>query len=133
MYNDQLQKERRIGLRKNQTEAENILWQKLRNRQINNLKFHRQYGAGPYILDFFCPQIRLAIELDGEQHKNDVIYDKERENFLKDKDITTIRFWNDEIMSNLEKVLERIREEIKNNPLNPPYNKGEIGGNPLLL
>lgn len=113
MYNDQLQKIRRQELRKNQTEAENILWQKIRNRQINNLKFHRQYSAGPYILDFFCPQIRLAIELDGDQHKDAKEYDKERELFLRDKDIITIRFWNGEVMENMEKVLKKIYDKIK--------------------
>jgi len=79
MYNDQLQKNRRQELRKNQTEAEDILWQNIRNRKINSLKFYRQYGIGPYILDFFCAEVRLAIELDGEQHKDAVEYDQERE------------------------------------------------------
>ena len=81
MYNDQIQKLRRRELRKNQTEAEKLLWNKIRNRQLNNFKFYRQYSAGPYILDFFCPEIRLAIELDGEEHKDRREYDKERENF----------------------------------------------------
>ena len=112
MYNNQIQKIRRQELRKNQTEAENILCLKIRNRQINNLKFYRQYSVGPYILDFFCPQIRLSIELDGEQHKDTVIYDKERENFLKDKDIITIRFWNKEVLDSTEKVLNTIKEMI---------------------
>jgi very-short-patch-repair endonuclease len=112
MYNDQLQKERRRELRKNQTEVEKILWRKIRNRQINNLKFHRQYSAGHYILDFFCPEIRLAIELDGNQHKDAVVYDKERELFLKDKDIYMIRFWNYEILKDVENVVEKICDKI---------------------
>jgi very-short-patch-repair endonuclease len=132
MYNDQLQKERIRELRKNQTEEENILWQEIRGRKINNLKFHRQYSIGPYIVDFFCPEIRLVIELDGERHKDAREYDAERENFLKNEDIKVLRFWNHEVMNDLKRVLERIREEIKNNPLNPSYNKGEIGGNPLV-
>lgn len=128
-YNNQNQKERRRELRRNQTETEKILWQELRGRKFKNSKFYRQYSIGPYILDFFCPQIRLAIEVDGEQHKENMIYDEERDNFLKDKDITTIRFWNEEILNDLEKVLER----IKNNPLSPPYNKEEIRENPSLV
>jgi len=133
LYNNQNQKDRRRELRKNHTEAENILWQRIRGRKINNLKFHRQYSVGPYIIDFFCPQIRLAIELDGGQHKDAREYDEERENFLKNEDIVTLRFWNSEVMGDLKNVLEKIRREIKNNPLNPTYNKGEIGENPLLL
>lgn len=113
MYNDQLQKFRRRELRKNQTEAEKILWQKIRGRQINNLKFHRQYSAGPYILDFFCPKIRLNIELDGEQHKDSIDYDEERKLFLKDKDIHMIRFWNDEVLNDIKNVLEKICDKIK--------------------
>lgn len=100
-------------MRKNQTEAESILWQKIRGRKLNNLKFHRQYSAGPYILDFFCPEIRLAIELDGDQHKDAVEYDKERESFLRDKNIRTIRFWNREVIKNLENVLRIIKENAK--------------------
>ena len=113
MYNDQLQKERRRELRKNQTEAEKALWKKLRGRKLNNLKFHRQYSVGPYILDFFCSQIRLAIELDGEQHKDAREYDEERETFLKKADIKTIRFWNGEVINEMEKVLKIIYNEIK--------------------
>lgn len=107
-YNNQIQKDRRRELRKNQTEAENILWQKIRGRKMNNLKFHRQYSVGPYILDFFCPQIRLNIELDGEQHKDAREYDRERELFLKDKDITIIRFWNSEVLDKIENVCKII-------------------------
>lgn len=113
MYNDQTQKERRQELRKNQTKTENILWQRIRSRQINSLKFYRQYSIGPYILDFFCPQVRLAIELDGEQHKEAVEYDQERELFLKDKDIYTIRFWNDEVLNHTEETLKIIEENTQ--------------------
>lgn len=113
MYNDQVQKGRRQELRKNQTEAENVLWQKIRGRKVNNLKFHRQYSVGPYILDFFCPEIRLAIELDGEQHKDQKEYDKERDLFLKDKDINVVRFWNHEVLGGIGKILEIIEENVK--------------------
>ncbi len=87
------------------------MWQKIRDRKVNNLKFHRQYSVGPYILDFFCPQVRLAIELDGEQHKDAIVYDKERESFLKNSDIKTIRFWNNEVFGDIEKVLDIIKRK----------------------
>ena len=80
---------------------------------VNTLKFHRQYSVGPYILDFFCPQVRLAIELDGEQHKDAIVYDKERESFLKNSDIKTIRFWNSEVLEDIGKVLNIIKENAK--------------------
>jgi very-short-patch-repair endonuclease len=108
MYNDQLQKFRRRQLRKNPTEAEKILWQEVRGKKINNLRFHRQYSTGPYILDFFCPKIRLGIELDGEQHKEAKEYDKERKFFLDKAGVHIIRFWNQEVISNLKSVLENI-------------------------
>lgn len=110
MYNDQLQKFRRRQLRKNPTEAEKILWQEVRGKKIGNLRFHRQYSIGPYILDFFCPTVRLAVELDGAQHLDSHDYDQERENFLKNENITTLRFWNDEVVKNLPSVLEKITE-----------------------
>jgi very-short-patch-repair endonuclease len=109
VYNDQIQKFRRRELRKNQTKAEKILWYAIRGRQVNSLKFIRQYSVGPYILDFFCPKVRLAIELDGEWHKNAREYDKERESFLQDEDIRVIRFWNSEVERSLLKVIEKIK------------------------
>lgn len=115
-YNNKNQKRRRQELRENQTETEKILWQELRGRKLGRLKFYRQYSVGPYILDFFCPQTRLNIELDGKQHKENVEYDKERENFLKNKDIKTIRFWNNEVMNNLGKVLIIINKSSQTPP-----------------
>jgi len=116
MYNDQLQKFRRRQLRKNPTEAETILWQEVRDKKMSNLRFHRQYSVSPYILDFFCPKIRLAIELDGDQYKSAKEYDAERESFLKGKGIITIRFWNNEILKNLPDVLEKITEVQRSLP-----------------
>lgn len=116
MYNDQLQKFRRRQLRKNPTEAERILWQELRGKKIGGVRFHRQYSVGPYILDFFCPTARLAIELDGDQHKDAKEYDIERDVFLKEKGITTIRFWNDEVLKNLPAVLKKITEVQRSTP-----------------
>src|SRR3989344_7360502 len=110
MYNDKILKDRRRELRQDNTKSEDLLWQKIRNRKLSGLKFRRQYSTGSYILDFFCPEIRLAIELDGEQHKDAVEYDKERELFLKDKDIHTIRFWNNEVVEDIARVLKIVEE-----------------------
>jgi very-short-patch-repair endonuclease len=114
LYNDPQLKNRRIELRKKSTEGEDILWRWISGKQIKNSKFWRQYSVGPYILDFYCPKARLAIELDGNQHakKEEVEYDKHREEFLNLNNIKTIRFWNDEIFNNIESVISKIEAEL---------------------
>jgi very-short-patch-repair endonuclease len=107
-YNDAIYKDRRQKLRKNQTDCERILWSKLRNRQCNGVKFFRQYNVGNYILDFYSPQLRLSIELDGGQHLGHKEYDQIRTEYLLAKDIKELRFWNNEVIENLEGVYERI-------------------------
>lgn len=68
LNNDPALKQRRRELRQDQTKAEELFWSKVRNKQMNSLKFFRQYSIGPYILDFYCPAMKLAVELDGGQH-----------------------------------------------------------------
>src|SRR3989338_4291333 len=111
LYNRVVFKDRRRELRSKQTRPEELLWYRLRNSQLDNQHFFRQYSVGPYVLDFYCAQLRLAIEVDGSQHDEaDAIeYDKEREMYLAGLDIKTIRFKNKEVMSNIENVIMRIR------------------------
>lgn len=97
-----------MELRKNQTSQEVILWAHLRGTQLG-FKFKRQHSVGPYILDFYCPDKKLAIELDGAQHISNKEYDQERTNYLLVLDIKTIRFWNREIDANINEVLHKIR------------------------
>jgi very-short-patch-repair endonuclease len=89
-------KQRRRKSRHNQTEAEKALWAHLRNRQFYGIKFFRQYSIGPYILDFYCPSMRLAVELDGGQHNQSESkeYDAVRSEYLKAQGIEVIRFRN---------------------------------------
>ena len=101
-------KPRRRSLRENQTEAEGVLWQRLRAKRFFAHKFYRQYSIGNFILDFFCPSISLAIEVDGGQHADRVDYDRERTAFLKANGITVLRFWNNDVMKNLDGVLTEI-------------------------
>lgn len=110
LYNNRDLRERRRELRNNPTEAERILWAHLSKKQIKGFRFLRQYGVGPYILDFYCPKLRLAIELDGAQHTKDEtrIYDKERSEYLETEDIRVIRFWNDEVLKDIEGVIARV-------------------------
>ena len=110
MYNDQKLKPLRQDLRKRETDAERKLWYFLRGRRMAGLRFFRQYSAGPYILDFFCPKMRVAIELDGGQHNDPdrKEYDAARTSFLQGLDIQVVRFWNSEVSRNIEGVLDTI-------------------------
>lgn len=113
VVNNPIFKERRRALRKNQTEAERILWAHVRNAKLGH-HFWRQYSIGPYILDFYSPALKIAIELDGKHHaeQEHKVYDKERELYLEGLEIRTIRFWNEEVISNVEKVIARINSAL---------------------
>lgn len=114
IYNNKTLRDRRRELRNNQTPAEKILWQYLSKNKIEGLRFHRQYGVGPYILDFYCTKLRLAIELDGGAHASEEgkLYDLDRESFLKAVNIQTLRFWNNDILNNIDKVIKEINKKI---------------------
>jgi len=96
------------NLRKNQTDVEQILWQRLRSRQLLNCKFRRQVPFHPYIVDFVCLERFLIIELDGSQHQEQQDYDHKRSAFLNQQGYTVLRFWNNEVIENIEGVLEKI-------------------------
>ncbi len=90
------------------TPAENRLWLQLRARQLRDLKFRRQHGIGPYIVDFYCPERRLVIEIDGDVHANEeqMVRDKEREDYLKALGLQIIRYSNGDVLTNLEGIME---------------------------
>lgn len=113
-YNHPILKSRRQDLRRKQTEAEKILWHHLRDRQLGDLKVYRQYSVGPYILDFFFPEVRLAVELDGSHHDKVEVreYDTERASLLESEDIRVIRFRNDDVLNDVRKVVKRIKQFI---------------------
>jgi very-short-patch-repair endonuclease len=106
--------ERSRNLRKNQTDAEKKLWTLLRNRQINGVKFRRQFPVGRYILDFYCPDYRLAIEADGGQHYENKVKDQDdlRTRELNNLGIEMIRFTDREILTNSDGVVEAIQNAI---------------------
>jgi very-short-patch-repair endonuclease len=106
--------DQRRELRRNQTEAEELLWKYLRAKKIG-VKFRRQYGIGPYILDFYAPSLKLAIEADGKIHLKKEVQtkDKNRDAFLKRAGISVLRFENEEIEHDLENVLSEIKMKIK--------------------
>ena len=101
-------------LRHNETNAEKKLWQLIRNRQINGRKFRRQHAIANYVLDFYCHECKLAIELDGSIHdlKENKQYDAARTNVLNELQITVLRFRNEEVMKEVESVLKRIADHL---------------------
>ena len=121
MFNDKKLKSKRKILRLTQTEFETKIWNIVRGKKINGLKFFRQYSIGKYILDFYCPAERLAIEIDGGQHNEarQHAHDENRSKFLKTKNIRILRFWNNDISDNLEGAYEKILQTINNSPIPP--------------
>lgn len=101
-------------LRKNLTEPERVLWHYLRNRRFKGYKFRRQVPIGNYIADFVCYEARLIIELDGRQHltSESLKYDGERTEYLEGQYFRVIRFYNTEILNQIECVLEKIYQEL---------------------
>ena len=112
LYNDPRFKPRRKELRHNETKEEKLLWERLREKKLR-YKFTRQYSVGPYILDFYCSEKRIGIELDGFQHLDNKNYDQERDNYLLLNDIKVLRFWNGDINANIDRVLEKIQNELQ--------------------
>ena len=97
-------------LRKNGTQAEHLLWNKLKSRQIEGTKFRRQQPMGSIIVDFVSFEKMIVIELDGGQHARQKEQDASRDCWLKLEGFTVLRFWNNEVFENLEGVLEVIRK-----------------------
>ncbi len=95
-------------LRSNSTDAERKLWAHIRNRRLQGCKFRRQLPIGQYIVDFACPELRLIIEIDGGQHAEQVLYDLGRTKFLQSRGYQVVRFWNNEVLGNIEGVLEAL-------------------------
>ena len=104
-------------LRSKQTEAEQRLWYHLRAHRFLGLKFKRQKPMGRYIVDFVCLEQRLIIEIDGGQHSEQVDYDQDRDACLRSQGYTVLRFWNNDVMQQLESVLEQIRCTLSPTPL----------------
>ena len=113
--------ERARKMRKKSTSAEDFMWQLLRNRQFNGLKFRRQHSTKEFILDFYCHKARLGIELDGGIHNTEEVKrnDKIRTYILADERIRIIRFTNDEVFEQTEKVLNKILDETNIEELEP--------------
>jgi very-short-patch-repair endonuclease len=108
--------EKAKSLRRNQTDAENRLWYYLRAQRFMGLKFKRQKPIGSYIVDFVCWEQKLVIEIDGGQHAEQIEYDIRRTQYLESEGYQVLRFWNNQVISELEGVLEVIRLKIALSP-----------------
>jgi very-short-patch-repair endonuclease len=141
LKNDPQLKKRRRELRHNQTNAEKVFWSQVLSRQFNGMRFFRQYSLGPYILDFYCPKVKLAVELDGGQHNQSKNreYDTSRSEYLKAHGIEVIRFWDNEVLLDVQGVLNKLFLKVTP-PFNPSYpplklrggNGGVVGKEPAI-
>lgn len=98
------------ALRKTPTDAENLLWYRLRDRRFQGLKFRRQRPIGNHFADFACLEIGLVIELDGGQHADQVEYDRRRADEMARLGFRTLRFWDHEVLTETDAVMEKIRQ-----------------------
>jgi very-short-patch-repair endonuclease len=110
-YNPKLKKLAR-ELRKNSTLAEVLLWQRLRNKQFHSLDFHRQKPIDEYIVDFFCPKLKLIVEIDGDSHDFKQSEDAKRQARLEDFGLTVIRFLDSEVKTNLDGILRDLENKF---------------------
>src|SRR5690606_20478997 len=108
-------------LRASTTPPEQRLWSLLRNRRFGGHKFRRQVAMGPYVLDFYCADLKLAVELDGGQHNDQLqrAHDEAREQWLHDKDIGSVSYWNDAVETRLDEVLVDLWDEAHGTSIEP--------------
>ena len=110
VYNRTSEKQSRRALRKDMPRAEVLLWSKLRDRQLSGLKLRRQYSVGPYVIDYYCPAARLAVEVDGDSHfgKEAERRDARRQAYVESFGIRFVRCTNLDVYENIEGVLQEI-------------------------
>jgi len=112
IYNKKSMQDFRRDLRFNQTYGEKTLWTNLRKKQIENTRFLRQYSVNKFIIDFYAPDIKLGIEVDGSSHIGNEEHDKIRQEQIEFLGIKIIRFSDEQVIGNTEKVINKIIEEI---------------------
>ncbi|MFH1175208.1 MAG: endonuclease domain-containing protein [bacterium] len=136
VFNSSIDKNKRKLLRNNMPRAETIIWSKLRNKQTG-CKFRRQYSVDKFVLDFYCPELKLAIEIDGDNHfveKEKMNYDNNRQKIIESLEINFLRFQNIEIFKNLNGIMSVIYEKIKELGTSPnpsSQRRGTASSNPV--
>ena len=123
------QRDMRKDLRNYSTSAEGLMWRVLKGRQCGGYKFRRQQGIGPYILDFYCPELHLCVELDGSSHDYKFDYDEERSAYLASQGIRVLRYQNEQVFCNpqwiSDDILRRVQEVSDPTPNPSPAMGGE--------
>ena len=111
-------KQRRKILRIKQTPAETIIWERLKKKKLHNFKFYRQYSIDYYIADFYCPKLKLAIEIDGKDHNSEYCqdYDKVRTELFESLGVSIIRFPNEEVLEDTDSVMKELKQFIQTLP-----------------
>jgi very-short-patch-repair endonuclease len=112
IFNNKSYTARRKALRRSLSKSETIMWVHLSRQQMNGYKFRRQYSVDQYIIDFYCPKLGLAVEIDGDSHYHSTSqkYDTERQKYIESYGIHFLRFTNDDVYNNLYGVLQAIYE-----------------------
>jgi very-short-patch-repair endonuclease len=115
LYNKKSRKPLRQFLRNNMPPAERLIWERLRRRQVEGCKFRRQYGIGPFVVDFYVPELKLAVEIDGSSHwgAEAQAYDARRQAFLESVGTRVIRFTNQQVYGELDGVVESIASVVR--------------------
>jgi very-short-patch-repair endonuclease len=115
IFNKKEMKERRRSLRNQATETEIILWERIRKKQVLGVRFRRQFSIGNYIVDFYSPKIKLAIEIDGKSHDRESKreYDATREAEIRQLGINMLRFRNHEVLDEIDKVIKKIEDALR--------------------
>lgn len=115
VYNRSTQRSVRKQLRHHIPESEIILWAALKGKKLEGVKFRRQYSVGRYVVDFYCPQLKLAIEIDGDSHFTEEAehYDQKRTAYIESIGITVTRFTNLDVKQNLDSVIAQVQQEIQ--------------------
>ena len=122
------------ALRHNATDTEKLLWRRIRMWQVDDYKFRRQQPLGRYIVDFVCLEKRVVVELDGGQHAEQSANDMRRDEWLREQGFIVLRFWNHEVVQNIDDVTEKIFQTVKSTPFLSPSPQGgrkKIGGRVL--
>jgi very-short-patch-repair endonuclease len=115
IFNKKEMLERRTFLRVHATNTEQILWERIRKKQIGGARFRRQTSIGGYVVDFYCPKLRLVIEIDGRSHDSESarMYDVAREDYIKQLGINILRFRNHHILDDIDGVVQKIKEYVE--------------------